>query len=124
MKIIPRHIHGLLDYPVALLVIALPWLSGVAAIPAAMNIAAALGGGAIIYSVLTRYEAGAIRIIPFGTHMILDVMAGLLLAVSPWLFGFSQATYLPYVVVGIAEAAVALMTRLTPDFSATKTRLR
>jgi hypothetical protein len=69
-------------------------------------------------SLLTDYELGVVRMIPMPVHLGFDVAAGLLLAVSPWLFGFADRVWVPYVVFGLAEIAAGLMTRTVPETTA------
>jgi SPW repeat len=117
MKIIPRFAHGILDYVVGILLIAAPWVLGFADDGPATYVPVVLGAGALVYSLLTNYELGLLRIIPFSTHLILDVLSGALLALSPWLFGFADRVYLPHLIVGLFEIAAGLMTRNAPDYS-------
>jgi hypothetical protein len=70
-----------------------------------------LGAGVILYSLFTDYELGMSRQIPFGAHLTLDVVGGIFLAVSPWLFGFSDYVYLPHLIVGILEIGAATLTK-------------
>lgn len=111
MKIIPRNIHAFLDYIVGAALVAAPWLFGFADDTAATYIPVTLGIGTLVYSLLTNYELGLIRVIPFRVHLGLDVASGLFLAASPWLFGFADHVYLPHVVVGIFEIMAGTMTR-------------
>ncbi|HEY0790156.1 MAG TPA: SPW repeat protein [Chthoniobacterales bacterium] len=111
MKIVPRNVHGILDYLVGLLLAASPWLFHFADGGPATFIPVVLGLGALLYSLLTDYELGVARIIPFTTHLILDFVSGVLLLVSPWLFGFHDHVYLPHVVFGLLEIGAAVMTR-------------
>jgi hypothetical protein len=41
----------------------------------------------ISYSLLTRYEWGLLRIIPFKIHLLIDFLSGLLLLSSMWILG-------------------------------------
>lgn len=111
MKIIPRKIHGFLDYLVGMVLIAVPWLFGFADDGPATYIPVALGAGALVYSILTNYEWGLVRLIPFRVHLLLDVLSGAFLAISPWLFGFSNKVYLPHLIFGLIEMAAGMMTR-------------
>jgi len=47
-------------------------------------------------------------------HLMLDTASGVLLAASPWLFGFADRVYLPHLLLGLFEIAASSMTRLTP----------
>jgi hypothetical protein len=73
-----------------------------------------LGVSAIIYSLLTNYELGVSRMISMRTHLMLDLMSGILLAASPWLFGFADYVWEPHLILGILEIGAALMTRREP----------
>jgi len=114
MRFIPTRIHGMLDYSTGLLLIAAPYLLGIADGGAEQWILIALGVGAIIYSLLTRYEWGVLPLIPMPVHLMLDAASGVLLAASPWLFGFAERVYLPHLLLGLFEIAASSMTRLTP----------
>jgi hypothetical protein len=124
MKIIPRKMHGLLDYVVGIVLIAAPWLFGFADDGPATYIPVALGAGALVYSILTNYEFGVVRLIPFRVHLLLDVLSGAFLAVSPWLFGFSNKVYLPQLIFGLVEIAAGIMTRESSDVSVMSNRVR
>lgn len=113
MKIIDRKTHGYLDYIVGLLLIASPWLFDFYRGGAETWIPVVLGAGAILYSLFTDYELGAAKQIPFGVHLTLDIISGIFLAVSPWLFNFDEYVYLPHLIIGLAEVGVAAMTRKT-----------
>jgi hypothetical protein len=114
MNRIPTRVHGVLDYAVGLLLVAAPWLFGFARNGAETWTPVALGAGAIGYSLLTRYELGLIRVIPMTGHLALDAGSGLLLAASPWLFGFADYIVWPHVLFGLFEIGAALMTQRTP----------
>jgi hypothetical protein len=47
-------------------------------------------------------------------HLGLDIASGLFLALSPWLFNFSDFVYVPHVVFGLVEVATAIMTDPIP----------
>jgi hypothetical protein len=108
---IPRNVHGVLDYIVGLLLIASPWVFGFADGTAAQHVPVALGVGALLYSLLTNYELGLIRVIPFSVHLMLDFASGVFLAASPWLLGFADRVNLPHVILGVLEIGAAAMTR-------------
>ena len=70
-----------------------------------------LGAGAILYSLMTDYELSLNRSIPMKTHLTLDLMSGILLAASPWIFGFADDVYLPHLILGVIEIGASLMTK-------------
>ena len=107
----------------ALLIVA-PWLFGFADAPdeAATWVPVVLGLGVIAYSLLTDYELGVARKIPMPTHLMLDLGGGVLLALSPWLFGFSEWVWVPHLVFGILEIGAALVTKKAPTDERTTIR--
>jgi len=110
MKFITTRTHGMLDYGVGALLIAAPWLFGFANEGPETRIFVALGIAAFVYSLFTRYELGLVKVLPFRAHLILDLLSGLLLAASPWLFDFAERVYWPHVIFGLVEIGAALMT--------------
>ena len=110
MKIIDRKTHGYLDYIVGLLLIAAPFLFNFYEGGSESWIPIILGAGTIVYSLISDYELGLIGIIPMRPHLAIDLIAGIFLATSPWLFGFSERIFWPHLVVGIIEILVSLMT--------------
>ena len=110
MKIINSKLHGILDYVVSFIIIISPWLLGFADGKAEMWIPIILGIASIIYSVVTRYELGIWKVLPFKTHLTFDALSGIGLAASPWIFGFANNIYLPHLIFGILEIAVVAFT--------------
>jgi hypothetical protein len=121
MRIIPTWIHGLLDYPMSILLIALPWLGGFANGGAPQWVSIVAGVAMLGLSAMTAYEAGLVRATPMSAHLMADAAMGLLLAASPWLFGFSDLVSLPFVVLGLGEIGAAVMTETRPGHRLSKT---
>lgn len=115
MQILPTRIHGMLDYGMGLLLIAAPYLFGFANGGIEQWLPMLLGASVIAYSLLTDYEFSAFRFIPMPVHLGLDFGGGLLLAASPWLFGFSETVYLPHLTFGLIEMGTALLTKTKPS---------
>jgi hypothetical protein len=116
MRIIPTRVHGMLDYGTGLLLLISPYLFGFSDVGgAAQYIPMILGAGIIAASLITDYELSIARIIPMPMHLAGDIAGGVLLAASPWLFGFADRVYAPHLIIGLMEIAAGLMTRTTPD---------
>lgn len=115
MRIISTRTHGIMDYTMGVLLIIAPWVFGFAAGGAETWIPVILGAGAITYSIMTDYEYGVVKMISMRGHLWLDGIAGLVLALSPWLFNFSELVYLPHLILGILEIGAALMTDTVPS---------
>jgi hypothetical protein len=100
MRFIETKTHGYLDYIVGLLLIAAPWLFDFDRGGAETWVPVVLGAGTILYSLMTDYEMGTSRQISMRTHLTLDMLAGALLAASPWIFGFADYVWAPHLIVG------------------------
>ena len=108
MPILSTRTHGVIDYAVSALLIVVPYLFGFANGGPAQWVPMGLGAASLIYSLLTRYELGLWPAIPFGGHLGLDAIHGLVLASSPWVFGFAHQVYLPHLIIGLLELGVVL----------------
>ncbi len=114
MRFIPTRIHGMLDYLVGIILIVSPWVLGFSEGGAETWVPVVLGAGALLYSIMTNYELGLVRLIPMPTHLVLDGLSGVVLAASPWLFGFADHVWVPHVVLGLFEISAAVFTETTP----------
>ena len=115
MKFISTRIHGYLDYAMGALLIVAPWIFGFAENEAAKWVAILIGVGAIFYSIITDYELGLFKIIPMPGHLMIDLIAGIFLAASPWIFGFADFIFWPHLILGILEIGASLMTKKHPQ---------
>jgi hypothetical protein len=113
---LPTRVHGILDYLMGVLLIASPWVLGFHAGGTETWVPVALGAGVIAYSLFTDYELGAVRRLPMTTHLWLDALGGVLLAVSPWVLGFDERVWIPHVVFGVLEVAAAAVTDTIPGY--------
>lgn len=114
MRFIGTKTHGYLDYIVGALLIAAPWIFDFNRGGAETWVPVVLGVAAIIYSLLTDYELGVSPQIPMRTHLMLDLASGIVLAASPWIFGFADYVWAPHLVLGLFEIGAALTTERTP----------
>ena len=105
----------MLDYLMGVLLIAAPWLLDFDRGGAETWVPVALGVLLLLQSLMTDYELGAAKVISMPMHLTIDLISGLLLAASPWIFGFDDYVYLPHLILGIAEVGASLMTRKVPD---------
>lgn len=119
MKFISRKAHAVLDYLVGIALIAAPSLFGFSDNDAATWSAVGVGVVTLIMSVMTDYEGGLIKVISMGTHLTMDLIAGIFLAVSPWLLGFADRVFLPHLIVGVMEIAVVIFSQRTSQHSGT-----
>lgn len=121
MRIVSTRTHGMIDYIAGLVIAASPWIFGFADGSAAQWVPVVVGLLLLGSSLMTDYELGAVRMIPMPVHLGLDAVAGLLLAVSPWLFGFSDRVWLPHLILGAFEIMASFITRTVPDTTSSVT---
>ena len=120
MRFIPTKFHAPLDYIVGAALIASPWIFGFSDTTAPTVVSIALGIGLIAYSLITNYELGVWKLAPMAVHNLIDVVAGALLALSPWLFGFADDpanVWIWFVVVGLAAIFLGLTTKQSGSYS-------
>jgi len=114
MRWIETKTHGYLDYIMGVLLIVAPWIFGFARDGAETWVPVILGAGTILYSLMTDYELGAWPLISMSTHLMFDLAGGIILAASPWIFGFADYVWAPHLILGILEIGASLMTKLVP----------
>lgn len=103
--------HGIIDYVTGALLLIAPYLLGFANGGAQQWLPQVLGAMIIVMSLMTNYELSAAKVIPLKAHLSVDALGGVLLAASPWLFGFADAIWWPHLLVGLMEIVVALATK-------------
>jgi len=114
MRVISTRTHGAIDYLTGAGLLVAPPLLGISDEPAAARALRAAGVAATAYSLLTDYEFGVVRIIPMPAHLAMDAASGVLVAASPWLFGFAgrgPRYSLSHLVIGLAEVLAALTSK-------------
>ncbi len=114
MNVLSTRAHGVIDYLTGALLILVPYLFGFATGGIEQWLPQILGLAILGMSLITRYELSVAKIIPLGVHLGVDFAGGLLLAVSPWLFGFAEIVWWPHLLIGLMEIAVAAITQRQP----------
>lgn len=68
----------------------------------------------VLNELITTSPYSPLKLVPMKIHIILDVITGAFLLLSPWLFSFmdsgSPKEWLPHVIVGIMVIGYALLT--------------
>jgi hypothetical protein len=107
--------HAMLDYPLAVVLIATPWIFGFSDVGgAAVAMPIIVGALALGQSLITDWDLSVAKIVPLPIHLTLDALAGIVLATSPFVFGFSDEgtnAWLPQLVAGIGMLNAGLMTQ-------------
>jgi hypothetical protein len=111
MRFIPTKIHGFLDYLIAIVLFIIPWLPGFNETEAAQAVSLGAGVVLLITSFTTRYEPGFLSIIPMPLNLTLDTLIGVILAASPWIFGFAHQLQIPYLFLGGSLIVMSIFTK-------------
>jgi len=89
-KIISETFHAYIDYPVAIGLIAFPFILGLGdSNPFAVQLSVATGIAAFILTVLTDHKTGIIKILSYKIHLTVDGLVGVAFVAAPFIFGFS-----------------------------------
>ena len=119
-RFVTRTIHAYLDYPVALALVALPFLFGLGAShPMALYVSPVVGVAAFLLTVFTDHHLGLVRILPYRVHLAVDLSVGMLFLALPFAFGFAGIDAVYYWVNGAAVVSVILLSK--PETVATAT---
>lgn len=107
MRFVTRTMHAYLDYPVALSLMAMPFLLGLGmSNPAAKWLAVGTGLAALILTVFTDHELGVFRVLPYGFHLAVDAIVGAVFVITPFALGFTGLDAVFYWVNGAAVLTV------------------
>lgn len=117
---ISTKVHGYIDYMTGALLVLLPLILDIDNFTAS-TVLIVMGAGVIVYSLVTDYELGLLKILAMKTHLGIDLLGGAFLIASPWLFGFADDIYLPFVIIGIAEIGVSLLTEKKANYPGRRT---
>ena len=113
MRFVSTRTHGILDYLSVGTLLALPRLLGWSKDVTRLLTGAAVG--TLGYSLLTRYEFGAVKTLPMQAHLTLVGMSGALLCGAPLLFPDEDGSVTgALVALGLFELGAALTTETEP----------
>lgn len=121
MRFVTRKIHALLDYPVALSLMATPFILGLGATNRlALWLSVATGVAAFLLTVLTDHETGVIRVIPYWVHVAVDRLVGVTFIVATFALGFTGLDAAYYLANAAAVLLVTWVLAAPGDGNATK----
>lgn len=90
MRFVTKTIHAYLDYPVAALLMAMPFLLQLGSSnPLAKWLSVATGLAALVLTIFTDHKLGIIRVLPYSVHLAVDFLVGVVFAIAPFALGFS-----------------------------------
>jgi hypothetical protein len=113
MKIIPSRIHTYIGLVIGAVLIAAPWIFGFDDESAPTWTAIIVGAFLLVNELMTKSPSSPVKLIPMKAHIAIEIVTGIVLAASPWLFDFADLedkAWIPHVVVGVLVAAYALLT--------------
>ncbi|WP_432817347.1 SPW repeat domain-containing protein [Sulfitobacter sp. JB4-11] len=106
-RFITKSIHAYLDYPVALALVILPIVLGLGDGNAlAFWLSVASGIAAFGLTVLTDHHLGIFRVLPYGFHLAVDAMVGVVFIVAPLALGFAGTAFWYYLLLGLSVLVV------------------
>jgi len=108
--LIPANIHGFFDYLLGFGALAAPRLFGFADNTEA-RLAVQIPAFTLLgYSLFTNYRWGLFRVIPFASHLMLDLLSGVTVLALPRLLGLRRWSWL-FTTLGLIEIFFALFTQ-------------
>lgn len=102
LGLIPRPVHAIIDYTWGAAHTFAPELMGFEKDEAANMFCKARGLGATASSLLTSYELGLIKVIPFNMHLLLDLVSAIASLAAPKVLGFDKNKKATQAVLGFA----------------------
>lgn len=113
LQFVTPALHGALDYVAAGALIVLPSVLGLQGIELWLSVAG--GAGLILYSLLTDYRFGVVKLLNFDLHLLLDLAAGAAFLIAPFVLGFSAVAtiYYPIMALGVMAVVAATMRSTT-----------
>ena len=114
----------LIDYPIALVLIAVPFVMKVGeSAPAAMWLSVVTGVAAALLAALTDHPTGVIRIIPYWLHLWVDRAVGLVFVIAPFACKFFGLDAWYYWVLAVAVLLTTSVFNAPEDRVATRSGL-
>ncbi|MDB5131989.1 MAG: hypothetical protein JWR02_1738 [Mucilaginibacter sp.] len=112
---IPTAVYGVLNYILSFTLIASPWLFGLVNVSsAALLIPIYIGWLQFIMAVFVDNETGFVKQFPMQIHLVIDVLMGFILMVSPWLYTFSSKVFWPELLLGGLLFCLGIFTKKSP----------
>ncbi|RVU00331.1 hypothetical protein EOD41_12670 [Mucilaginibacter limnophilus] len=115
--IISTRMHAWLDYIGGILITFSPWIFGFADLGGApVFIPVCIGAMQLTMAIFSKHELGLFKVFPMQLHLVIDMFAGFILIVLPFVYGFYHMVYLPHVLLGALSFFAGLLTRHSPAY--------
>ncbi len=100
-RFVTKTIHAYLDYPVAIALVAMPFILGLgASSPYALWLSVVTGIAAFVLTLLTDHHLGLFRVLPYSFHLAVDFAVGLVFLAAPLVLGLAGLDAAYYWVLG------------------------
>jgi hypothetical protein len=112
---VPALVHGVIEYAVAVLFIAAPFLFGFNSAAAPTAAALVVGLLLLAFTATSALPTGLVRSVTVGVHVTVDLVLAVLLVALPFILGFTDeaaATAL-FIVVGVLHLLMTIATRFS-----------
>ena len=119
VRLVPWVVHSAVEYVAAVLLVLAPFLFGFDSETAKWT-SIALGVVVLLVAVISRSPLGVTNSLPVSAHATLDYVLAVVLVLAPFLLGFADDTPAVtfFVLLGLAHAALSLLTRFPQRSSA------
>ena len=104
--------HAALDYALDTALIAAPLLLGFSGMAFWLSVCTGLLNAG--YSLLTSYQGGVVKLVPFRMHLAFDAALGVIFIAVALLAGFAEWELAWYLTVGVGINLAVLITRVEP----------
>lgn len=109
MKFLSPKVHGIIDYLVVVFLLCSPTLFGLAG--RIVTFTYVLAGVHLLLTILTNYEVGLVKLLPFPLHGLIELIVGVALVILSYtLFKNNAAGKMFYLAFGAAVLLVWLVT--------------
>ena len=101
MKLFTRQFHANTDYVIAVALIVLPFLLGLATTePLAFLLSVVTGFASLFQTAITDHETGVVPLLPYWVHLVVDGLVGLVFLATPVMLGLGGVAAGYFLVMG------------------------
>jgi hypothetical protein len=110
IRFVTKTVHAFLDYPVALSLVATPFLLGIGSgYPLALWVSVATGVAAFLLTLFTDHKTGVVRVLPYWLHVAVDRLVGIIFVAVPFALALQGLDAWYYWANGAAVLLVTLV---------------
>ncbi|MGN6637596.1 MAG: SPW repeat domain-containing protein [Mucilaginibacter sp.] len=107
--------YGFLNYVLALVMIASPWLFGFQhQHGASLFMPLYLGWLELIMAIFSNHKFGIIKVFPVSMHCFIDAVVGSFFLASPFVYGFTDQVWVPQFLMGLVMFLLGVFTEHSP----------